>query len=76
MPKKTLDNSTLNDNNLIVQENVHDLIDLMFDERYEMYSFQHNSYNQFINEIVFKELKTILILYMKMLQKIKYINTD
>ncbi len=57
MPKKTLDNSTLDDNNLIVQENVHDLIDLMFDERYEMYSFQHNSYNQFINEIVFKELE-------------------
>ncbi|NBW58094.1 hypothetical protein EBR43_10025, partial [bacterium] len=26
-------------------------------ERYEMYSFQHNSYNQFINEIVFKELE-------------------
>ena len=40
----------------LTQEKIHDVIDLMFDDRYEMYSFQHNSYNQFINEIVFKEL--------------------
>jgi len=39
------------------QNKIHELIDLMFDERYEMYSFHHNSYNQFINEIAFKELE-------------------
>ncbi len=36
MPKKTLDNSTSDETNSIVQNNVHDLIDLMFDERYEI----------------------------------------
>ena len=41
----------------ITQNEIHNVIDLMFDDRYEMYSFQHNSYNQFINEIVFKELE-------------------
>ena len=39
------------------QKKIHELIDLMFDERYEMYSFHHNSFNQFINEIAFKELE-------------------
>ena len=38
------------------QDKIHDLIDLMFDEQYMMFNFQHNSYNQFINEIAFKEL--------------------
>jgi len=58
MVKKNSANSTeLVQTKELTQNRIHDVIDLMFDERYEMYSFQHNSYNQFVNEIVFKELE-------------------
>jgi hypothetical protein len=36
--------STTSNSNNITQNKIHDLIDLMFDERYEMYSFHHNSF--------------------------------
>lgn len=39
------------------QDNIHNLIDLKFDERYSMYKFHHDSFDQFINEIAFKELE-------------------
>jgi DNA-directed RNA polymerase II subunit RPB2 len=47
-----------NSNNMFPnQNNIHNLIDLMFNDRYTMYNFHYNSYNQFINEIIFKELE-------------------
>lgn len=51
------DRDNKSNSGICTQNKIHELIDLMFDERYEMYSFHHNSYNQFINEIVFRELE-------------------
>jgi len=48
------------DNNLITfpsQTKIHELIDLFFDERFQIYTYHYDSYNQFINEIIFKELE-------------------
>jgi DNA-directed RNA polymerase II subunit RPB2 len=39
------------------QEDLHKLLDLYFSEKNMMYSYHYNSYNQFINEIVLKELE-------------------
>lgn len=39
------------------QNKIHELIDLIFDDRYTMYKYQIDSYHQFINEVAFKELE-------------------
>ena len=57
MSKKNSSALSTSNSGVCTQNKIHELVDLMFDERYEMYSFHHNSYNQFINEIVFKELE-------------------
>lgn len=47
----------------IKQENIHNLIDLYYDERYAPYLHHHNSFNQFINECILKEMETPFLFY-------------
>ena len=51
-------NSLINNKTMITPSRIHELIDLIFDEKYAMYTYHYNSYNQFINEIAFKELES------------------
>ncbi len=41
---------------MIEQDDLHKLLDLYFSEKNMMYSYHYNSYNQFINEIILREL--------------------
>jgi DNA-directed RNA polymerase II subunit RPB2 len=47
----------INQSNQASQDDLHKLLDLYFSEKHVMYSYHKNSYNQFINEIVLKELQ-------------------
>jgi DNA-directed RNA polymerase beta subunit len=51
-------NSLINNKTMITPSRIHEVIDLIFDEKYAMYTYHYNSYNQFINEIAFKELES------------------